>query len=348
MKWRLVALRNAAISGLCLMTAHKRAFDADGNNGPYFCADSPHFSVFNRVPGDPVFKLQNVHRLYTRLVADMDRRLRSFGSAIERRILIEIGRNPGLTDAVLGRALGTDAGHLSRTLKALADAGMIRDEPSKYHAKQRNRYLTDAGLERARALEEAWGAAILSQRHDLTGEELRLVTRSATDPVWDDTDARNCVAELRELKPLDWGWVLDRARREGPSNQLRVASKMTEFMQVNRSVFGTAACHFEEIIGACFLVPMKEDRTIFEVVDLYSDPRYDLMVRRQMLGRLVENARDEAFRVSGMVRKSDRPMMKVYQDVGFKRRKQPFESNRFGILEPVYQYDLTFSLYPST
>src|SRR4051812_28787371 len=104
------------------------------------------------------------HLLFSRLTADIDRRLATKSATpTERRILIGLTLRPRVSDAFLFRDLGLDRSHFSRVINKLIKERSVTWEVNPEHRGQRLLSLTEGGKGRADALVRAWYVALGAQ-----------------------------------------------------------------------------------------------------------------------------------------------------------------------------------------
>jgi len=95
---------------------------------------------------DTISAVRRFNRTFTRRIGVLRAGLlHSPYSLTEARILFEVAQRDNLTAAELGRALGLDAGYLSRTLAALDQRGLLEKVRSESDGRQRLLRLTPDG-----------------------------------------------------------------------------------------------------------------------------------------------------------------------------------------------------------
>lgn len=94
---------------------------------------------------DPISRVRRFNRTVTQRVGALDDRFLALDRPLgQARVLWEIGPD-GVDVRSLRARLGLDSGYLSRLLRALTDAGLVRVEASAADARVRTALLTDAG-----------------------------------------------------------------------------------------------------------------------------------------------------------------------------------------------------------
>lgn len=180
------------------------------------------------IPPDRIAALRHFNRLYTRRIGALEAgHLGSPFSLSEARVLYEIahGDDDGGTPptaSALGRALGLDAGYLSRMLRDFSARGLIERSPSPTDGRQQLLRLTDGGRDvfgdlNTRAVDDV--ASLLAALPDAAQQRLVAALRVAESLIADTVDAPNARASrrggasafvLRPARPGDYGWVIAR------------------------------------------------------------------------------------------------------------------------------------------
>ncbi|HEY0202436.1 MAG TPA: bifunctional helix-turn-helix transcriptional regulator/GNAT family N-acetyltransferase [Burkholderiaceae bacterium] len=167
------------------------------------------------IPAEAVKAVRRFNRFYTRRIGVLDPYLGSDLSLTDMRVLYELAHGNGmLTATALVRALGLDAGYLSRILKRFKNRGWLARTPAPHDARQGLLALTPQGHEyfaplQQRSRDET--AALLAplapaQRDDLVAalnmvEHLLGGTETASP-------TRASMTVLRNPQPGDMGWVV--------------------------------------------------------------------------------------------------------------------------------------------
>ncbi len=181
--------------------------------------------------------ISSAARLYARVLSGMERRM-SIATTVrptERRILIELLNDPGLTDGEIVRVLGLHKSQTSRTLAQLTENQLVEGRPSTHHKKQRLRYLTVAGSKLADEVQEVERQAILDEYEKLSLEERALI---------DEASGLNRPGVLRvsieqiTVRPFrreDWPWIFSQlaktAYNRRPECFADIAHALSEFNQ---------------------------------------------------------------------------------------------------------------------
>ena len=173
----------------------------------------------NTIPSpDPaaVKAVREFNRFYTARIGALDPYLDSVMSLTDVRVMYELAHREKPVASEIGKALGLDAGYLSRILRRFAQAGWLARQPHPDDARQSLLSLTEAGHAafaplQQKSRDEAGGllaplsAAERQQVLDAMGTVRRLLdpARPSTK-----TPARPATAVLRDPAPGDIGWVV--------------------------------------------------------------------------------------------------------------------------------------------
>ncbi|MGH2411495.1 MAG: MarR family transcriptional regulator, partial [Chloroflexota bacterium] len=162
---------------------------------------------------DRISAVRRFNRVFTRRIGVLrEGLLHSPYSLTEARILFEVARRDNLTAAELGRALGLDAGYLSRTLSGLDQRGLLAKVRSESDGRQRLLRLTPAGRDAFALLDRRSRDEVGEMLDGLSdGDQQRLLAALGT--VEDVLDKDFKYAEpfvLRTHEPGDLGWVVHR------------------------------------------------------------------------------------------------------------------------------------------
>jgi DNA-binding MarR family transcriptional regulator len=102
--------------------------------------------VGNSGEEEQISAVREFNRFYTARLGLLRRRhLDSDFSLTEARILYEIGAHPGLTASYLRKALGLNAGYISRSLALLTGRKLVRQTPSMQDSREKLLTLSPAG-----------------------------------------------------------------------------------------------------------------------------------------------------------------------------------------------------------
>lgn len=154
------------------------------------------------------------NRFYTGLIGALDygRHLYAPYTLTESRVLYELAQVPHLDAVDLRTLLDLDAGYLSRILNKFEDAGLIERGPSQSDPRRRRVRLTAQGREAAALLDERARETVGAMLATVAPADLpRLAQAMRTvQEVLGEGGARNGEAVLREPRPGDLGWIVQR------------------------------------------------------------------------------------------------------------------------------------------
>jgi len=168
------------------------------------------------IPTSHVAAVRRFNRFYTRQIGVLNEGLlHSPFSLTEVRVLYELAHREQPTAAELGKALGLDAGYLSRILRGFKRRRLISRTSSAADRRRSHLSLTDAGREAFAALDARSGEEVAAMLGDLTdGEQSELLQSMQTIErllgADVETKAANASYLLRPHQPGDMGWVVHR------------------------------------------------------------------------------------------------------------------------------------------
>jgi DNA-binding MarR family transcriptional regulator/GNAT superfamily N-acetyltransferase len=160
-----------------------------------------------------VESVRRFNRFYTRQIGVLDEgMLASPYSLAEARVLYELAHRDQPTAAEVGRALGLDAGYLSRILRGFQRRGLVESTPSAADGRQHLLRLTAPGRETFDTLDCRARAAIGAMLGRLPApDQRRLAAAMATVEavLAAEPDSREPYL-LRPHQPGDMGWIVHR------------------------------------------------------------------------------------------------------------------------------------------
>ena len=160
-----------------------------------------------------VAAVRRFNRFYTQHLGVLqDGWLDSPFSLTEARVLYEMRQRGSTTATDIARALGVDAGYLSRILRRFQKLGLIGREVSPTDARQSFLSLTARGRTAYAPLELRAKRQVGAMLHPLSGpEQDRLVSAMrAVEQMVAPQQETNSEISLRQPKPGDLGWVVAR------------------------------------------------------------------------------------------------------------------------------------------
>src|ERR1700719_1948940 len=151
-------------------------------------------------------------RFYTQRLGLLDRELLASGFTLtESRLLWELARHAPLTASRLCRDLGLDAGYLSRVLRRLRAAGLVREQSSREDARAHWLWLTAKGRRALAQLELASHrqvARIIGHLSQPSQRQLVDAMDAVRGLMTPSTQAAQIT--LHQPGPGDMGWVVQR------------------------------------------------------------------------------------------------------------------------------------------
>jgi DNA-binding MarR family transcriptional regulator/GNAT superfamily N-acetyltransferase len=161
---------------------------------------------------DPAAAVRAFTRFYTTQFGVLRERLLDTPYSIaEARIIFELDRQGSGHGADLSRALGLDAGYVSRILSGFEADGLVARRISDNDARRQTITLTDAGRDAAAILDRRATEHARELLKPLTREQARRLT-AAMDTVREllGGGSRRDAYLLRPAGPGDYGWVISR------------------------------------------------------------------------------------------------------------------------------------------
>jgi DNA-binding MarR family transcriptional regulator/N-acetylglutamate synthase-like GNAT family acetyltransferase len=160
-----------------------------------------------------VAAIRRFNRFYTRQIGVLGPNVLDTGfSLAEMRVLWEIAHLKGTTASRLQQDLGLDQGYLSRILARFREARLISTNQAVHDGRVRSIELTRAGESAIHFLEEKASEAATRLIEPLSeGQQDRLVAAMASiQSVFEPQPMRVWPYELRDPRPGDYGWVIQR------------------------------------------------------------------------------------------------------------------------------------------
>ncbi|MGH3877706.1 MAG: bifunctional helix-turn-helix transcriptional regulator/GNAT family N-acetyltransferase [Actinophytocola sp.] len=223
------------------------------------------------VPVERVSTVRAFNRSYTKFLGALNGHLLSTPySLTEARVLFELGQRDETEVAELRRAIGLDAGYLSRLLARFSDGGLVRRERSPSDARRQLIRLTSKGRDTFRVLDTKSVAQIRSLLGGLTDDEQQRLV-DAMDMIRRRLASADARPEVRLRPPAagDYGWVVARngvlyAEEHGwdSSYEALVARIVAGYLDEHdpRGEAAWIAELYGERVGAVFCV-RQDDRT---------------------------------------------------------------------------------------
>jgi DNA-binding MarR family transcriptional regulator/GNAT superfamily N-acetyltransferase len=162
---------------------------------------------------DPVDSVRRFNRLYTRQIGLLGQGyLDSAFTLGEARVLYEVAQRASPAAADIAKALGLDAGYLSRTLRGFEQRGLLARRKSEADGRQSHLSLTKKGRAAFAALDARSQAGVRKMLDRLSaGEQKRLTSAMGTiEELLGERAAPRTPYLLRPHQPGDMGWVIHR------------------------------------------------------------------------------------------------------------------------------------------
>ncbi len=223
------------------------------------------------VPVDRISAVRAFNRSYTKFLGALNEHLLSTPySLTEARVLFELGQRDETEVAELRRAIGLDAGYLSRLLARFEESGLVRRGRSSSDARRQLIRLTGKGKDTFRVLDTKSAAQIRTLLGDLADDEQQRLV-DAMDMIRRRLARADARPEVRLRPPAagDHGWVIERngalyAQEHGwdSSYEALVARIVAGYLDQHdpeREAAWVAELHGERV-GAVFCV-RKDDET---------------------------------------------------------------------------------------
>jgi DNA-binding MarR family transcriptional regulator/GNAT superfamily N-acetyltransferase len=157
----------------------------------------------------------------------------------EARVLYALGRDGESTATAIGRELSLDLGYLSRLVQSLRRRGLLQAKRASHDGRQQLLKLTDKGRKAFTLLDTRSRDEMAEMIGPLKAPEReRLVSAMRTVQSLLDAPAKNDRIVLREQRPGDMGWVVERHAVNyhaeygwGPRFEALVAGIVQEFLE---------------------------------------------------------------------------------------------------------------------
>jgi DNA-binding MarR family transcriptional regulator/GNAT superfamily N-acetyltransferase len=265
------------------------------------------------MPGakESVNAVRSFNRFYTRQIGLLGKGyLDSPFTLAEVRVLYELAHRGAPTAAEIAKALGLDAGYLSRMLLSFRKRGFLARKASEVDARQSHLSLTKKGREAFGALEAKSEAGVSKMIERLSPADQNRLTRamgtieSLLDERAAESSTPNTPYLLRTHQPGDMGWVIHRhgvlyAEEYGWNERFEalVAQIAAEFIQNFDAKH--ERCWIAErdgvIVGSVFLVK-KSDRVAKLRLLLVEPPARGLGIGGRLVDECVRFARQAGYR----------------------------------------------------
>jgi DNA-binding MarR family transcriptional regulator/GNAT superfamily N-acetyltransferase len=282
---------------------------------------------------DRVDAVRGFNRFYTRQIGLLGKGyLDSPFTLAEVRVLYELAHRDAPTAAEIGKALGLDAGYLSRMLRSFQNGGFLARKASQKDARQNHLWLTKKGRVSFGALEAKSAAGVSKMLERLSpAEQNRLTGSMGTIESLLGEQAESTTPKtpylLRAHQPGDMGWVIHRhgvlyAEEYGFDERFEalVAQIAAEFIQKFDSK--RERCWIAErdgaIVGSVFLVK-KSDRVAKLRLLLVEPSARGLGIGARLVDECVRFARQAGYRKITLWTQSNLDAARhIYRKAGFR------------------------------
>jgi len=292
------------------------------------------------VPVERISSVRAFNRSYTKFLGALNGHLLSTPySLTEARVLFELGQRDETVVAELRRAIGLDAGYLSRLLGRFEDGGLVRRERSTSDARRQLIRLTAKGRDTFRVLDTKSVAQIRGLLGDLTDEQQQRLV-DAMDMIrrrLAHAEARPDV-RLRPPGPGDYGWVIERngalyAQEHGWDSSYeglvaRIVAGYLDEHDPEREAAWVAELHGERV-GAVFCVRADDETAKLRLLHVEPGAR-GAGVGTVLVDECVRFARAAGYRALELWTVSVlAPARRIYQRAGFELVEED-TADRFG------------------
>lgn len=254
-----------------------------------------------------VAAMRRFNRFYTKQIGVLhEGLLDSDFSLAEARVLYELAQGDGASTASeVGKALGLDAGYLSRMLRSFEERRLVQRRSSTTDARRSNLTLTRKGRSAFERLDASARAEIATMLAEHSGEDQRALVSAmeSIERVLSSATPERREVELRAPRPGDMGWVIERhgeiyANEYGWSEHFEalVAQIVAQFMHQHDPARERCwiACIGDVRVGSIFLV--RHSDTVARLRLLLVEPSARGMgVGRKLVDTCLQFARDAGY-----------------------------------------------------
>ena len=280
---------------------------------------------------DQISAVRAFNRFYTRKLGIIEPKLLDSPWTLqEARIIYEIGERPDCTATDLVRALGLDAGFLSRTLQALQRRQIVARKPSKSDRRATELALTAKGRAAFAELVSRSQNAVAVLMDELGPAERAAVVNAMTtiEHALEPPARKSAGFLLRSHRPGDIGWIVSRhgaiyAQECGwdISFEALAAELCAQFIRSYDA--SRERCWIAEIngepVGSVFLVKASDEVAKLRLLLVEKQAR-GLGVGRALTGQCIRFARDAGYRSMTLWTQSNLVAARgIYQRAGFQR-----------------------------
>ena len=273
--------------------------------------------------------MRRFNRFYTRQIGLLDEGLlKSPFSLTQCRTLYELANSEQSTAAELCKALGLDAGYLSRILASFEQKGLIEKKESREDARQSLLSLTRKGrkvFDPLNTKSEEQVGAILGKMSPRKQDNLLQAMRTIVSVLAPEDEGRNSYV-LRQHRPGDMGWVVCRhgllySQEYGYDERFEalVAGIVAEFIE-NLDAARERCWIAEkdgENVGSVFLVRKSQTVAKLRLLLVESSAR-GLGIGRRLVSECIRFGRDVGYKKIMLWTQSELMAARaIYQNAGF-------------------------------
>jgi DNA-binding MarR family transcriptional regulator/GNAT superfamily N-acetyltransferase len=280
-----------------------------------------------------VAAVRRFNRFYTQKIGALgDAHLASAYSLTEVRVLYELAHREAPTASELGRALGLDAGYLSRILRHFTQLALVRRVRSKSDSRHVHLHLTKKGERVFVPLEERARAGIASLLRPLPAKRQEsLLDAMVTVERALSGENQTPSVTLRTHRPGDLGWVVHRHgalywQEYGFDETFEalvaeISAKFVRDFDPKRERCWIAEVN-GEIVGSVFLVRASDDVAKLRLLLVEPNAR-GLGVGSRLVGECTRFAREVGYkRITLWTQSVLHAARRIYQREGYQLAKE--------------------------
>jgi len=298
--------------------------------------------------------VRGFNRFYTKQIGVLQEGLLgSPFSLAEGRVLYELAHHEGATATDIGKALGLDAGYVSRMLRSFDERGLVRRTRSNVDARRAHLSLTRIGQAAFGRLNQRSHDEVAAMLRRLSaGDQRRLVSAMhAIEGLLGAKPKGPASYVLRPPQPGDLGWIVHRQGalyaeewRYNEAFEALAAEIVAAFVQHLRP--SHERCWIAEkdgdIVGSVFLV--RKSKTVAQLRLLLVEPSArGLGIGSRLIAECVRFARQAGYRKITLWTQSELDAARrLYKKAGFTlTAKKPHDSfGRKGLVAETWDLEL--------
>jgi DNA-binding MarR family transcriptional regulator/GNAT superfamily N-acetyltransferase len=292
-------------------------------------------------------------RFYTRKLGIIEPKLlHSPFTLQEARIIYEIAQQPGCTATDLMRALGLDAGFLSRTLQALQRRQIVARKPVKADRRANELALTAKGRGAFAELESRSDRTVAAVLDGLDDRERDAIVHAMAtiEQTLEPPAQKPAAVLLRSHRPGDIGWIVSRhgavyAREYGWDISFEALAAEITARFLRSCDPAREHCWIAEIggepVGSIFLVKASDDVAKIRLLLVEKNAR-GLGVGRALVEQCLRFAKDAGYRSITLWTQSILVAARgIYQRAGFRKiREEAHHSFGVDLVGEIWEMEL--------